>query len=824
MAIPIKPVAQFLEELAVRTIPELGERGTAAAPEILKRVRPPATVGLRSPGTPFKGTPAAKQVARTTRVEAPRIVRIADAVDRYRDFLTGFFRSEPGLPRDLGGKFYNTRVRVNAAQENVDILLRDQVFSHLQRDPANQVDLLADYVILADEFSSLSERAAKLGLPPTKVRGRAGVSLKQIETSLRQVQAAASADPEVMMAHRALRKQLDDTFDDMVAQGYISPKRRRADYTPIQMLTEIAEGLASNGSPSGVTTGVLDAMMARTGSRGPRETNIIEVMRVHLGEYARKRAEDDLVVELMDDATINFTGKFRKGDEVPRGLAIYAPGPGMPGYGRKSIPGNFMAGFQQGMAPTSRTYMGGFVVPEKIAAKLNAFKPRGTTGGENAIYRAGQAWARQMTVYSPRNTTLNMLSDTPLALLGEAGEPSRAIGVLRMFPKAMSEVRKGLFGKGSPYYDMLRKEGGASATLAFDVGGAPVSTDFSRFYPKGKLSPLQKVQQAFKGTRQFVEAIPRMAAGMEALERTGDPAQFGRVARNITLPYGAGAPANVRHPVMRAMAPFFQFMGLATDRVFQMMATPGSRARISAGLMAVPTATMQWNYQNDAYRQVENSLPSYEQDQMHIIVPDPSDPSKPALDKNGKPIVMRVRYWVPEEVMNFLGLGNLPSRARKVLEGRATPMEFAGSIPGNLARNVAGQLGPVTVALEAALQRSLVTGQPKPISETLRSMLPLQRIALETARGAEQGGAGEAAKRMAEETLGASFATPERKGRAILDAELRDAKRDLDEAIAAVRRFSVRGDKSRAREAIERRDRARDRLARIAEAIQKERE
>ncbi len=824
MAVPIRPIQQFLEELAVRSIPELGERGTAAAPEILSRVRPPSNVGVRAPEVPFKGTAAARQIARTTKAEAPLPVRLADAVDRYKDFLTGFFRSEPGLPKDLGNKFYNTRVRMDAAQDNVDISLRDEVFSHLKRDPVNQVNLLADWMILADEFSTLTGRAAKSGLPPTKVLGRGGVSLKQIEQSLQQTQAAASADPEVLMAHRALRKQLDDTWDDMVTRGYISPTRKRTDYTPVQLLTEIAEGLASTGQPGKVNQGILDSMMARVGSKGPRETNIIEVVRAHLGEYARKVAEDDLVVDLANDPTLNFTGKFRRGDQVPRGLAIYNPGPGMPGYGVKSNTGNFMAGFQQGMVPDNSTYMGGIVFPAKIAAKLAAFKPRGTTAGENALYRAGQSWARQMTVYSTRNTTLNALSDTPLALLGEPGQPSRALGILRMFPQAIREVQQGLFGKGSRYYDLLRKEGGASATLAFDVGGAPIPKDFSRFYPEGKASPLQRVQQAFKNTRQFVESVPRMAVGMEAVERTGDISQFGRAARVSTLPYGAGAPANVRHPVMRAMAPFFQFMGLATDRVFQMMTTPGSRARVMAGLMAVPTGTMMWNYRNEEFRRIENSLPTYEQDQMHVIIPDPSDPEKPALDANGKPIIMRIRYWVPEEVMNFLGLGNLPSRARKVLEGRVSPVEFATSIPSNLGRNVAGQLGPVTVALEVALQRSLQTGQPKPISETLRSMLPLERIGLETARGMEQGGPKEAVKRLGEEALGASFATPTRKGRAILDVDLMDAKRELEDAKAAVRRYNVRGDKARAREAIEQRDRALERIRRVAEAIQRERE
>jgi len=820
VAIPIKPIQQFVEELAVRTIPDLAERGTAALPKILERAQAAAPIiGERAPNVPFAGTPATRALARSTKTEAPLPVRMADVVDNVKNWLAGFFKAEPGLPKDLAGKFYNTRVRVGAAQDNVDILLRDKVFKHLQRDPVNQVNTLADYMILADEFSNLAQKSAKTGLPPTKITGRGGVTLAEIKNSLAQVQSVASADPEVMAAHKALRKELDDTFDDMVQRGYISLKRRRADYTPIQIITEIAEGLSTSGNQN-VVPGVLDSMMSRVGSKGPRETNIIDIARSHLGEYARKVAEDDLVVDLLNDPTINFTGKFQHGDVIPRGLSTYVPGPGMPGYGVKSQAGNFMAGVQAGLTPNSQTYMGGFVVPTKIANKLTAFKPRTATGGENALYRIGQAWARQMTLYNPANTTLNALSDYPMALLGEPGKPSRALGILRSTPQAIKEVSDALFGKGSRYYDLLRQEGGASATLLTDVGGAPVSQDFARFSPQAKAG----LKERFKQARQFVEAVPRMAAGLEALQRTGSTAEFGRAARISSLPYGAGAPANARHPVARFIAPFMQFMGLATNRVVEMVGTNGSRSRVLAGLMSVPTATMMWNTRNEEFQRVEDSLPEYERDQMHAIISDPTDPEKPALDRNGKPIVMRLRYWVPEEVMNFMGLGNLPTRVQRMVRGRETVGEFAQSVPTKVAKNVAGQLGPLTLAMEAALQRSVTTGQPKPISETLRSMLPMERIALEGARGFEQAGPGEAAKRVAETALGASFANTTRKGKAVLDADLMEANRGVKDAKAELRRFLIRGDKARAREAREKLDHALERMKRVAEALKQERE
>src|SRR5574339_283609 len=134
-----------------------------------------------------------------------------------------------------------------------------------------------------------------------------------------------------------------------------------------------------------------------------------------------------------------------------------------------------------------------------------------------------------------------------------------------------------------------------------------------------------------------------MATRLQALQRTGSTAEFGRAARIGTLPYGAGAPANVRNATARFLAPFMQFMGLATNRVVEMVGTNGSRTRILAGLTAVPTATMMWNMQNEEFQRVEDSMPEYERDQMHVIIPDPTDPTKPALDRNGKPIVMRLR-------------------------------------------------------------------------------------------------------------------------------------------------------------------------------------
>jgi len=344
MAIPIKPIQQFVEELALRTIPELADRGTAAAPTILERAAQAAPhVGERAPSAPFAGTPATRAMARSTQGVPSIPTRMAEAVDNVKEWLGGFFRAEPGLPKDLSRKFYDTRVRVNAAQDNVDIVLRDQVFNHLRRDPVNQVNTLADYMMLADEFSNLTQQAAKTGLPPARITGRGGVTMAEVQNSLAQVQAQVSRDPEILAAHRALRKQLDDTFDDMVARGYIAPTRKRADYTPIQQLTSIAEGLATSGSQN-VVPGVLNSMMARVGSTGARETNILEIARTHLGEYARKVAEDDLVVGLLNDPTINFTGKFQNGDVVPRGLAIYRPAPGMPGYGVKTQAANFKIG------------------------------------------------------------------------------------------------------------------------------------------------------------------------------------------------------------------------------------------------------------------------------------------------------------------------------------------------------------------------------------------------------------------------------------------------------------------------------------------------
>lgn len=782
-------------------LPELADRGAAAAPTILKSamdaIKAPAQ---RAESIPFAGLPSSQAAVRATTPPRPGVMDafkngdstpLIDAIQNIKRNFASIYRSDPGVPQDVQVKLQNGRARSMAGQDNADLDLRDALHP-IQTDPKAQATLLNDYMVESDNVATAYQQRQER-LPDGRSAAEANVNLALL-------QKAVDRDPELKTAHDNVRGVLNTVFNDMVTRGYIMPDRMRTDYTPRRMLTQIAEGLATyrgqeaGGEQLGETFGRSKAI------KGMRETNVLDLLRDHLGDYYRKVAEDEMLTGILDDKTLNFTEHFKPGDEIPPGLTAWSPGPGMPGYGIKAPEGHFLDGVMDGLNGDPNKYRGGHVIPKQLADALNTFHPQRMTSLEKGIYGAGSAWARQMTVYNPRNLVLNAISDFPVALMGLPGEQSHALGIIRFTPQAIREVVAGLSGHDSQIFDQARRAGLTEMTpTVATTNGKPQSVDFTRFDPDAQpLGAGATLKDTMRRMRQGVELVPRIAAGLEALSRTGSLKEFGRVGRSSTLPYGAGSPAMTRYPGLRFLTPFITWVGLASDRVFKLAATKGSRGRILAGMTAVPTATMMWNYQNDEYQKVENALPEFERNQTHIIVPSLADPSKPHLDRFGKPAVLRFRYWMPEEIARTYGLGNLPSRIRRVVSGRSTPLAEIQRMPQDIASAAASQLGAVGALIALGDTKNKFTGQDEPFSQKLWTLLPNLRTAHEIYRGAVNAGPEEAVKRGAEELAGASFASVTRKGRTPFDADLAETLRTISDAKMQYRSALIKGDHEKA--------------------------
>jgi hypothetical protein len=815
------------ETVMRKAVPELAERGTAEAPTILERARLAGArdIGQRGKTTPFLGEAETLEKARATKHFEPWT--LDRVVQGLRTGLGSLFMAEPGVDKGTRKLAFKTRAFAAASKDRTDLMLRDSVFHHLKSSPEEQMNHLGDFMYFADEVANAGENASKTpsGIPMD-------IAKKSLSAYVDKVQ----KDPELQEAHKALRGVLDQTFDDMVNRGYIIPQRRRADYTPVQMLEEIATGLAEMRGVEAIGGKTFRGTIARGARHGHRETNILELTRNYISEYARKVAEDDMVVQLLNDPTLNFTNKFKPGDSIPQGLAVYRPGPGMPGYGRKELEQHFYEGFSKGVNEKSKNYMGGFVMPENVVKMLDEFRPK---DADNPMYTAGQFWARQMTVYNPRNTVMNMLSDFPLALMGLPGEKAQPLGVIRFAPGAYKEAFKGAFGKESKLFDAARAEGLTSGTVLHSVEGRPGSLDFSRFQSAEAKPPMRDQAADFlRRTRLAVEAGPRIAAGQAAAEAAGEAVpnklltledvlhntnlnEFGRVGREITLPYGAGAPKATRYAVGRFIAPFMQFLGLSAARTAELVGTKGSQVR-GLGALAIPTmGAMMWNNQDDEFKKIEHSLPDWERNQLHFIVKDP-DTGKPYRDRTGKPVVLRFQYWVPEQVANTFGVGNFPSRVKRVFEGRDTWRILGESVLKQIPENAVNQIGPVRSLIELGLQKNIQTGQEKPFTEAVWSMAPVTRAFAETIYGFRNGGPQEALKRAAEEFGGLSVAYVNRKGKAVMDADLMDAQRKINDARKEFRKYKLRKDEARAADAKAKMMKAIDDLKRVAKARAKE--
>lgn len=801
---PRLPIAELISAISKTPV----EREVAKTAEQLAKEAP--EIAQHLPGVPYAGTEALKPFVRATR--APKGGDVGALVQKTKRALGGFVQAEPNLPKHYQDMFLEARYKVESATSRADKTVLDRVASKLEGDPASQARLMSDYLTLADEFSDLQSRFSKD--PTTPVYGRGGATIDEIERELQAVMGEMRKNPGAVQAAQGFRAVADELFNDMVRYGLIAPNRYRKDWTPRQQIMEIARGMSEAYGPESVGGEVLSIMERRTQTGGVTETNMISVLRKVLREFHEKVAGDDLVLRILSDPALNRTDEFaaRPGALLPKGWALYRPRPGLPGWRIPEAEAHVAAGVADALGADARTLVpGSFVLPEDIVGRLeNFYPPPVQRGAEETAYKAGRMMARAFTVYNPANTALNLVSDFSVAALGLPGERANLGGFLRFYPGAFLESVRGAFGRGSEVFDRAVQEGITSATFERATGGENIPTALkAALGAETSRNPFGHLANVARRARLAVESAPRIAAGLAAeqrvineaaargrfgaLTRQEAAAEFGRVGRAITLPFGAGAPEHTRSPFFRFAAPFVQFIGLATDRTVKLLSLPGSRGRAWAAVIAVPTAAFMWNRQNEAFRDVEMALHQRDRYSMHVIAPDPEDPSVPMKDRNGKPVVLRFRYFVPEEVASMFGLSNLPTRAADVLEGRSTLGEQVAISGAQTVESVGRQVVPAQIVAELASGRSLLTGEEKPRAELLTRSIPIVRELQEGYKGAANAGPLEGVKRVVQETAGIRFATPAKKGRA--DADILELKFKLRDARSKMRSAYRRGDR-----------------------------
>ena len=792
--IPVSEVLGLITDAlrSARTTP-VAEAAAKTSAQLAKEV---PEIAQHMPDVPFAGPEKLKPYVRATR--APAQPTASERVQGAKQTVGGLFTAEPNLPKEYQEMFLDARYEVSSAQERADAAVHQRVTSKLDGDVGTKARLMSDYLTLADEFSDLHSRFVKD--PKTPVYGRGGSTLDEIEGALQDVTGELRKHPDAVQASQGFRVVADELFNEMVRYGLITPNRYRKDWTPRQQIMEMARGLSEAYGDQSVGGEVLSAMERRTMTGGVTETNMVQVLRTVLKDFNEKIAGDKLVARVLSDPALNRTTDFKAGDRLPKGWVSYRPRPGMPGWKTPDADAQVAAGVADALGADPRVLSpGGFVIPEDMARRLQNFYPeRAGQAGETA-YKAGRMLARWFTVYNPANTALNVGSDFGIGLLGLPGEKSNVGGFLRFYPQSFMESVRGAFGRESATFDRAVQEGLGSATYVQDVSGQSVPANLAEAAGvEAKTDIGSRAANVMRRARLAVEMTPRIAAGLAAEAKTGDPSEFARVGRAITLPYGAGAPAVTRGNLTRWIAPFWQFMGLASERTGKLLTTPGSRGRAWAGVLGVPTAAFMWNRQNEEYRRVEMALRKRDRYAMHIIAPDIQNPSVPATDRNGKPVVLRFRYFMPEEVAQMFGVSNLPGRAADILEGRTTPMESIGESVSSAVEQGFQQFVPAGVAVSLGTGRNVLTGEEKPRAEIATDMIPLVRQGKEAVRGVQNAGAIEGVKRLVEEAGGMRFANPVKRGRS--DADLEELKFKLRDTKARMRSAYRRGDRAKGEE------------------------
>lgn len=817
-------------------------RGATEALEAAKKpqIEMPAkpVVVERAPGAPFPGPEPIRETVRATENKAPATT--TEKIMGLRRIAESFVRPDPGVSKPVEATMFKGRSRSRAAHEvaKEDI---GQWYAPLTRDPINQNTLISDFMTVSDEVAQ-AERYGK-----DRIRD---IHIDLWKDSLNKLQTAVDADPEVQTVLQNIRTALDEQFNDLVARNWIAKDRYLSDYTPIRKINASVEALANymGDDAQALKDRLLPAQMQRQGGSRPRETDLPNLLLATRREYLAKVAEHEAFLDLLADPTVNLTEKFLDAEgklieNLPSNVRVVRPVPGKFGATLKGPEGYFLQGALNALDPKGKINTSGYVMPMAVADAVDHFHPRTLKGEENAIYRMGMGLMKNLTIYNPKNTNVNRVGDLATALLFPGEGKAHAVGVLRWMGTANKAAYKGAFDRGGregrvrvtlhgrnvDLWEESIREGMTSGTIVEQLAGSSreLPPDLARLYPQvaeNHANYWAKTKHTLEADRLATEVAPRIAAGLEAVERTGDWSQFGRVGRDITFRYGAGAPRAASFPIVKMLDPFIQYMGLATGRFLEMAGSKqaGPKARILLGLTAVPAAMWMWNTQNDAYKQIENALAPGERNLPHIILGSLENPGEPQRDVEGNPVVLRFKYFVPEQVAQLVGLANTPERVGRVLSGRDTPVQFVKDTGAQAKKSVGDMLVLPSLISEAVSGESKLTGKPFSPVEYANRLVPGTKIitkALE--RGAEYGPA-EGAQTALTEASGASFVKPKRRGAALLDADMQKAQMAVNDARRSLRWSMRNGSPTQVRDAKKKRNDAATEVQRLAKQMKAE--
>jgi len=774
---------QVGEALFKPAVPELAER----APKLMEKLRTAEPPMSRRPNQPqVTSQPAVEQHLEMTYDPHNSLV---DGIQSLKTFLGGAIKRDPNLPKDLQARFLRSRQAEESAGHMADFEL-SKIVEPMQIDSPKQTTIWAKHLLASDELA----QAKRDGRPDIM-----GEPIEKWERVVSELQAQVDADPQIAEAHKRYRAKMDALFGDAQSRGWLTPERYLEDYTPIRKLHAVADA-TTQAAGEDFRLNLLSMLKHRGEDQTERESNLVNMLRETMAQYHRHVAEHELWLDLKSDKSINLTDQVPAHMDPPKGFSRFLPGPGDIGYEPKTPEEQFILGAQKALPPANQ----GHIFPTPIVEALKSYKRSMHTAREQQLYKAGNMIARQFTIYNPGNTNVNRGSDLMVAMTRGPELGVSPLGILKWYGTANKVAFRGVFGKGSTIveingqpvdvWEMAVEQGLPASTIMHDVGGSSIPQHLLKNLPEAQKNYdnwWQTMQvkfaapfQVLAAERQAVELAPRIAAGMEAFAQSNNPAEFGRVGREITFHYGAGAPKWATFPAMRLIAPFIQFQGLATEWALNTMNlaqnAPGKVKALTA-MVAVPTATMLWNTQNPEYQQVEDALHERERGQIHIIVPDPMDPAHVRRDINGAPVVLRFRWWVPEQVAQVAGLGNTPSRLQRVISGKDTPVQFAQDAGAQAAENFTGMLLTPEVVKEL-MSGKTDTGREMSLKERLGRISPLARIGIEGAQTAADYGPAEGAKVAAERWLGLSFAPTARRGTQLQNATLVEAKAKLAQA------------------------------------------
>lgn len=739
---------KLAESIKAPGIPELINRGTAEAPAVALKAEaagPPVrkfapSVSSQALDPQYHIDPEIENRVSQTYSNTKTL---EDRVQQFKTLVGSIFDPTPNMPKDIKQMFLDARTAFRGSHEYAARDLVEQLGS-LADDPksAFKTTMMLRQMKIADTVRHMESK---------NLDSYGGLSYAKWKDANNKLLAWVRDNPDVGEAHGNIRNGLDDLFDDMVNRGWIIPDRYLEAYTPMKKINTIFNALGDMSGSGGdaLKSRVLSSMKSRGNfdDLAIDESNMLHILHEARAEYYRKVAEHDMFLKIINDPTLNFTSRYSRGESLPKDLAVYNPGAGMIGSTHVSREGQAFGDALRELAPDADVRAGGWVLPKQLVDELNNFHPMAHHPLEKFITEKGRFSAKMLTVYNPSNTGVNWISDAFLAMLGMPGEKANPMGFLRFYHAGGQAAEA--FSRGEKFFmkingqevdvtKLIADAGVSESTLLQDLSGRGVSPELSKFMPSEEIktpNPLQQVGDTLAGWRQRVELTPRIAAGLAALEKTGDIKEFGRVARNITLNYGAGAPKLSKVPIMRFMSPFITFQGLATERIFKLATTSGSRGRTLAALAAVPTSIYLWNTHNDEYKAVYNSIMSGNKSTLPLIL---GDGETPLRDERGNPIVLQAKWFVPEDVMKMVGLGNLPSRVARVASGRDTLGDFATDAVQSGAETVKSSMVIPNLAGELLTGKSQLTGQPfKGWDDWAMRLAPALRLPFNMAKEAE---------------------------------------------------------------------------------------